>query len=222
MNIVFPFFAIITAGYLFHLQHLKTLRIITIIQTVIILLLIVISVILHVFYQPGNNFLFFLLLAMSLGFLFYFLRRANLKQVNYKILYLTVVISLYVNLYMNLVFYPSLLHYQSGSEVARWLNKNNSAQLPVAQLREEYNYAFEFYLKQPLNTIDSSGYGIPQRPFLLFASSKGIEGLLRKGWKIDQPVIIADHYAVSRLTPKFINKSTRENEIIETRVVVVR
>jgi hypothetical protein len=53
-------------------------------------------------------------------------------------------------------------------------------------------------------------------------SSDKIEGLSNKGWKIDPPLIVAEHYPVSRLTPKFINKKGREKEVSKTSVVIVR
>ncbi len=52
LNIVFPFFAILTAQYLYNLKAQKSIRAVRIIQLTVIILLLVVIVALHYFFQP--------------------------------------------------------------------------------------------------------------------------------------------------------------------------
>jgi hypothetical protein len=133
----------------------------------------------------------------------------------------TLLVSFIVNIYLNLAFYTSLLHYQALTEAARYINKNNPAKMPVAQTGN-VPQAMEFYLDQPLININTDGAGpAPRTPYYLFASTDIIKGLQARGWHIE-PVKTFEQYWISRLKPQFLNKATRGKALTYSELVIVR
>ena len=221
LNIVFPFFAIITAKYIFQVRSEKTIRVIGITQTSIIVVLLIAILLLNYFFQPAAFSLITKIMLLALYFVMAFFPKKLSSSINQRIIFRTVLASFIVNLYLNLAFYPSLLHYQAGSEAAMWINKHNPKQLPVVELSDDYVSAFEFYSDSPVAVIDADGKGnILSKPFILYAPADVIEGLSGKGWHI-QPLNTFQRYWVSRLKLSFLNNATRRKELTVTEVVVV-
>ncbi len=223
ITIVFPFFAILTAQYLTGIKTAKGLHAIRMAQSVVLILLILIILLLQYFYRASNfTFLTVLPLAMTLALLVFISVKEAFSS-KYKLLFQSVLVSIFINLYLNLNFYPSLLKYQSGSEAAFYIDKNSISDLPVAQLQEEeHSNALEFYLHRPLFMVNEDGKGnLPAKPYLLYASAENIKQLTAKGWKI-RVIKSFDDYLVTRLKGKFLNKKTREEAITQVKLVLVQ
>lgn len=221
LNIVFPFFAIITAQYLYNLKSEKSIRAARITQIALIIVLLVVVAALQYFFQPEALSWSTGLTLIALLILLIFLPKSISAKAYYRIGFSTLLISFIVNLYLNLAFYPSLLHYQAGSEAAMWINKNNPSKLPVAQSGDNPDAMF-FYLDQPLTNINADGTGqTPPKPFLLLAQTDVINGLVAHGWRMDT-VKTFDRFWISRLSLKFLNRSTRNNELTHSQLVIVR
>jgi 4-amino-4-deoxy-L-arabinose transferase-like glycosyltransferase len=221
LNIVFPFFAIITAQYLYNLSSEKSIRAVKATQIIVISLIFILIIALEYFFRPTvfnrliGAVMFILLIAMV------FLPKSISSKPYYRIGFSTLLVSFILNVYMNLAFYPSLLHYQAGTEAALWINQNNKDKLPVVQ-SGDVPFAMEFYLDQPLTNINVDGSGeLPPKPFLLSAQSDIISGLAAKGWKM-QILKTFDKYWISRLNLTFLNKSTRGKAITQNQLVIVR
>jgi 4-amino-4-deoxy-L-arabinose transferase-like glycosyltransferase len=222
ITIVFPFFAIITAQYLIGIKTAKGLYIIRITQSVVLGLLILIILMLQYFYHAAN-FSFFTVLSLLLtAALLVFISVKEAFGSKYQLLFQSVLVSVFINLYLNLNFYPSLLKYQSGSETAFFVNKNSSPNLPMAQLQQEqYMHALEFYLQRPLLLVDEDGISnAPQKPYLLYASAEAVNRLTAKGWKI-RLIKTFDDYLVTRLKGNFLNEKTRKEAIGKVDLVLV-
>jgi 4-amino-4-deoxy-L-arabinose transferase-like glycosyltransferase len=222
LNIVYPFFAIITAQYLYNLQSLKSIKAVRITQTAIIVLLLVIICVLHYFYRPEtfNVVIGICLLILFLALLF--LPKAVTSGTISKVVLQTLLLSFIINIYLNTVFYSSLLHYQAGSEAAMWINTHNPEKLPVVQIDDDYVSAMNFYSDAPFTNIYADGTGQkPKAPFILYASADIVKNLTAKGWQI-QSIKTFDRYWVSRLKPSFLNKATRAKELTQMDVVIVK
>ena len=221
LNIVFPFFAILTAQYLYNLKSEKSINAVRITQLIVTMLLLIIVVALHYFFQPEafnwiTGAILFVLLILLL-----FLPKAVTSKAFWRIGFSTLLVSFVINLYLNLAFYPSLLHYQALTQAALWINKNNPDKLPVVQ-SGDVPFAMEFYLDQPLINIGTDGSGTPPpKPYLLFAQTDVINGLKAKGWQM-QPVKTFERYWISRLKPQFLNKSTRSKALTYSELVIVK
>ncbi|MGI4805417.1 MAG: ArnT family glycosyltransferase [Janthinobacterium lividum] len=221
ITIVFPFFAIITSQYLTGIKTEKGSRAIRITQSVVLVLLVLIILILQYFYRAENITFFTVLPLIAAIVVSIFTSIKEAFGSKYKLLFQSVLVSIVVNLYLNLNFYPSLLKYQSGSEAAFYVDKNSMPDLPIAQLQEEeYSHALEFYLNRPLFLINEDGKeNLPKKPFLLYTSEVSVNCLKQKGWKI-KSIKTFDDYLVTRLKGKFLNWKTRK-EVLEKKELVL-
>ena len=221
LNIVFPFFAILTAQYLYQIQSPKTIKAIIITQwCVMVLMLLLISVLSYFFKEEATS--FYTVLPRAIIFIFIIVitgKRDGL--VMQRLIYKTALASFYVNLYLNLSFYPSLMHYQAASEAAMWINDNNPQNLPVAGQPDDFSPAFEFYNKNQVVAIDLNSKGQKQQPsFLLYAPATTVSGLAAKGWQV-KILHNFPQYRITRLKPSFLNKATRDKELTDMEVVEV-
>lgn len=207
INIIFPFFAIITSAYVLSVKKPGPIKFIRITQTVIIFLLPVLAAVIHFLFQPGRS---FLLVGLVLGAILATAYLYPLLKKGDSVLYIlsrTVLMAVLVNLYINLVFYPALLRYQSGSEAA-FVANDRYPDLQVVQV-VDYSYALEFYVNKPLLSIPklSDTTLLPDGPLLLYARPEDVKGAPV------QLVQTFDHFHVSRLTLKLVNHATRQGAV---------
>ncbi|GAA4105150.1 ArnT family glycosyltransferase [Mucilaginibacter panaciglaebae] len=221
LNIVYPFFAIITAQYLYTVQLAKSIRAIRITQTAVIFLLVATIVVLNYFYEPETLTATIGICLLTLLVALLFLPQDIVKATISKVVLRTLLVSFFINVYLNTVFYSSLLRYQAGSEAAMWVNQNNPRQLQVVQLNDEYQSSFNFYITQPLITVtDDNPINYPKQPFILYAPAQRIEQLGQLGWHI-KLLKSFERYWISRLKPVFLNKATRSGVLTEMQVVYI-
>jgi 4-amino-4-deoxy-L-arabinose transferase-like glycosyltransferase len=218
LNIVFPFFAIITAQYLFNLQAVKAKRAVVITQTIVILLMLLLISLLHYYFNPAIYSWFILALPATLYLALRFFKVAEDDAIS-RIMYQTLVASFLINLYLNLSFYPSLMKYQSANEAAVWINSNNPGNLPVAEVADDFSPAFEFYINAAVTSVKANGQ-LPPKPFLLYCSVDAMKSLSARGLHI---TLLNNfrQYRITRLKPSFLNEKTRRKELTTMEVVVV-
>jgi 4-amino-4-deoxy-L-arabinose transferase-like glycosyltransferase len=221
LNIVYPFFAILTAQYLYNVQGLKSIKAIRIAQTVIIALLLIVVSVLHYFYQPETFTIITGICLLMLFIALIFLPQAITSNAISKIVLRTLLASFLINIYLNTVFYTSLLKYQAGSEAAMWMNENNPRKLQLVQLDDEYVSAMNFYIDAPILTITNGrAESYPTQPFMFYATADKMKYLADKGWVV-KPLKTFQRYWISRLKPKFLNKATRAAELTEMQVAII-
>lgn len=222
LNIVFPFFATQLAGYLYQVQLTKSKYAIGRVQSVVIVLLFVAIIALAYFFRPATLLwpavvlmLLLLILLMSIP------KHIGISDIR-KTIIRTIIAAFIVNIYLNLVFYPALLKYQSGSEAAFLINTQLNNNLPVAQTSDIYDFPMAFYLDRPLATIAANGTGpTPPKPFYLYGTAGAINDLAGQGWQM-QEVKTFQGYWISRLKPSFLNRATRNSELSTTRLMLVK
>ncbi|QXV65542.1 glycosyltransferase family 39 protein [Mucilaginibacter sp. 21P] len=222
LNIVFPFFAIITAQYFIGLQNERTIKTIRAVQTGLVLVLLLAIAALQYYFKPDEfewddavTLVVWLALLAILPTKF---AATDYRQTAFR----TLIAAFVVNLYLNLAFYPSLLKYQAGSEAAVWINEHNTQKLPLVQSWEDANYPMEFYIEQPLTIVNEDGSGkLPATPFMFYGPATVVASLQSKGYHIEKQANF-ERYWVSRLKPKFINHATRAELLIPMEVVIVK
>jgi 4-amino-4-deoxy-L-arabinose transferase-like glycosyltransferase len=219
LNIVFPFFAILTAQYLGGIKSAKTIRTIGITQTVIIVLLLILVVALQYFFRPEAFGWVTAVILLILAGLLMFFPAITVNNTFQRIAYRTLLASFIVNLYLNLAFYPSLMKYQAASEAAIWINHNNPRHLPIKEFDDAYVSAFEFYNNGAVTIFDAKAH-LPASPFLLYAPVDVVNSLKAKGYAI-QTLNTFKRYWVSRLKPSFLNEATRAKELDTTTMVKI-
>jgi 4-amino-4-deoxy-L-arabinose transferase-like glycosyltransferase len=212
LNIVFPFFAIITASYIYDTVKLKHLRII---QYALVALLLIAAAGLHFLFKPGITNIALIIVMSFVFILLLFLHRIFPVSDKEVIIGRSVLAAVLINLYLNGFFYPRLLTYQGGTTAARYANEKFK-NTPVIQLRDRYSYPLEFYLDAPLITIkdlnDTSG--IPKPSLLLLHQDDDSLGLI--------PVQSFDIFPISKMNKKFIAPSTRSAQLRQLNMYVIK
>ena len=192
------------------------------IQYVIIALLILAITLLQYFFRPQVLSIFTIVALVLLLLVTFFLPDEITGTANQRIIIKTVLISFFVNLYLNLAFYPSLLKYQAGSEAAFWLNAHNPKNLPVVMQNGDFTSEFEFYNKVPVIFINADDKRkLPASPFLFYGDTTAIHSLTNQGL---HPELLAEfeRYRITRLKPAFLNKYTRASQMNKIAVVLFR
>lgn len=207
INIIFPFFAILTAQYV--LGELKSgmRKFVSVAQTALIVLLPILAIGVHLLFRPGHTTELIVVLVLA-ALLVVYLQPVLLRSPGIQyMLARTVLVAVLINLYLNLVFYPALLKYQSGSEAAFVANKQFPG-VPVVQIGV-YSYAWEFYANSSLTSLQQLGdtTKLVQRPAVVYAP---VQLVAAAGWL---PIQTFDHFHVSRLTFKLLNHATRDKEV---------
>jgi len=221
LNIVFPFFAIITAQYLYGLQSARTIRTIRAIQIGVVMLMLVIIGLLQYYFKPNAfNWHIGLTVAIWIGILL--IIPGNFAATDFRqTAFCTLIAAFVVNLYLNLAFYPTLLKYQAGSEAAVWINQHNPNQLPVVQLHENNSHPMDFYMAQPIITLyPGKPVTLPGGPFLFYGTAGDIAGVCKA--RPVQKLAQFPRYWISRLKPAFLNKATRATTLDTVQVVLVK
>ena len=218
--IVFPFFSILCAQWLYTLQAATAIKAVRITQTVVASIMVLLVIILHYFFRPASlNVFTIVLLLLSIGLFALITKTEGLGR--FKILFQTCTVVFFVNLYFNLAYYPRLLKYQGDSEAAFWINAHNPQQLPVVQTRIGFGFALELYTKAPVFYSWPGGLSLlPKKPYLLYADTDLVNQFISQGLKVKR-LQTFDTYRISRLKGKFLNHATRQETLAKTEVVLV-
>jgi len=209
-NIIFPMLSILSVSYLWNLGE-KGSRVFGIIQTIIAFLIPGLIFVLFFYFKPPGSIISFSIL-FPLFFLLIFMPqiiKRNKRMIPYFRSGLAVLIAA---LFLNLIFYPSLLKYQSGNQVAFYVNKNYPGQ-PLGRFHF-YMPSGEFYLHEPMRVMnpDSVKQGFYPVGQLLYVSEEDKRSL--EYAKVPFALIKEfQEFHVTMLTLKFLNPETREKEL---------
>lgn len=218
LNILFPFFSILTAEYLPGIRSRVTVRAVAIVQGIIIVLLPVLVLLLCWFFH-FSGWQYWVVAGLALALWAFYLFRGNaLMAVAGRSYWMAMLVYLFVNCGL----YPSMLRYQAGMEAGEYIRQvmgPTGARGPgiapdVVYLFAEgpVNYSLEFYAPCPVQRIgrDSLAAVLRKGPALLFVSTR--DTVLRKLYQV-QNVKSFPNFHVSRLTGEFVNYRTRERSL---------
>jgi 4-amino-4-deoxy-L-arabinose transferase-like glycosyltransferase len=116
--------------------------------------------------------------------------------------------------FMNLFFYPWLMGYQSGSHAARIINRTNP-NLPVLMWKAD-SYSLQFGAQTEAIYLrgDSSLNAYKGQACWLYTSREQADSLTRAGWQIDR-LHTLPHIKVTQLSAKFLRPETRGTKVQE-------
>lgn len=118
---------------------------------------------------------------------------------------------------LNLNFYPSLLKYQGGNELA-FSTQNKIEATNVYYWPGIYSSSYDFYAGVLRKEIDTTN--IPSStPVWIMIQEKNMYELTEKGYTVMETVSHPD-YEITRLDLKFINPKTRKEKL--NKLVLVR
>jgi hypothetical protein len=164
----------------------------------------------YYFFQPLNWFTTILgpLLLLLLAWLI--IKEFQNKAI--KMILITIVFSLVFNFFLNYNFFPNLLKYQGGNELAKLMKEKNIA-IPHEDIVvvESGAHSFEFYRQHTYRVAETHIFleeypGMKDKYFLLTNKIKNY--LATKGYEV-KPVQQCLDYNVTTVQLKFLNPATR-------------
>lgn len=152
-NIIFPFFAIITASAFGKVLSSKIFIFFRLMQYLQVVILILAIVAFNYFLQPKISPLF-LSLVTGFGILLFYLYK-NTSGFQFVFL-VSVAATLFVNFYLNIIFYPMLASYKADVQAPIYINKYFPGK-PI-YVTDSLKNAFQFYCKQPVQLLSKSNF----------------------------------------------------------------
>lgn len=221
MNIMMPLFAVLTASYL-HQLHVtgkkKTIQWLLGVQYVV-LAVVFIAVMLICFYVfKLESWYSYLPLAAMLALVGYYCLKKELYY--YRIITLAVMAAVLLNGALNLHFYPNLLKYQAGSEIAEQVKQKGIAVGSIYKLSDKYTWSLDFYNKQPVQIMGLDKLS-DKKDVWVYADDAELKQLKEAGFQWKEQ-ITADQFRITRLQAKFLNPATRNSKLNQRYLVHIK
>ena len=210
INIIFPATSVMTASWILN-NNLKP-RIFFTIQIVVCFLMLLLVATVNAWAFPVKNVFVITSVVILLAVVFYFLRTRQLSYVQKAIA--VSVASMVVSFFLlNTNFYPQLLKYQGGNELAKKIRANVDA-VNVYFWKDNYSSSFNFYTATERKQFDDSIFLKGKKPIWLLFDKNDSADIHRSGYKIGLTYSVPD-FGITKLNLKFINPATRSNELHE-------
>lgn len=206
-NTLFPLFAVITAPYAYtQLNKVETnIRLIS--QWAYIILFPIAILLINFFAHPDHQ-IGFAIDCIVLGLIIFFIT-TEVKQGYKKVFMLNCAVALFVNFYLNTVFYNQLIQYKGQIAAANFINQNQFNSYQVYSLRTENNI-FQFYCNRPVNFIPLEQFNNfkPAGNTAFYVSQPSMDLLLKSNTSFKILSFFTD-YPQENILPAFINKKSR-------------
>jgi len=211
LNIIFPFISITIAGFLVEKADKGRVHSLLKIFINVYVIVFIAGILLLELYFDQEHSIVGIILFLGLIASFIFFNFLNKRQVNNSFK-LGVISLLLFALYFNLGFYPKLLKYQSGAQVAFYVNQ----EFPDQNISTSNNdWLLDFYLQKKVfqtytyNRLTELSLGTGD---LLFVDKKFIQLLDDNEYQY-KLVKTFDHFHITLLNLNFLNKSTRDKSL---------
>ncbi len=209
---LFPLAAVFTAPYLRLALSAKALKFFYPLHLVIGYLVLVAVVLLNYYYFKPVNELISLVGVALLVTLFILLTFRDPNK-PFKVVYVSVMLSLVLNFFMTYNFFPNLLKYQGGNELAFDIRQSKTQYPPASiKLIDNGSHSFDFYMKDnhqsvSIDSIDRHFDESMSRDHYLLTTDM-MRTLQDKGYRVT-PEFMHINYQVSKVKLKFLDEDTR-------------
>ena len=136
-----------------------------------------------------------------------------------KIVTVAIFSSVLLNGFMNAHFYPKLLEYQGGSNMAEKIQEKNIPVEKIYKVSERYSWSLDFYNKKPVQIVS-----IPEiaqkKDIWVYATDKELELLKKNGIAWDNEITV-DQFRITRLQIKFLNPESRKEKLNKMHLVLL-
>ena len=207
LNIVFPVSAVIAAVFIISKKdQIQWSKRISLIHIIIVGLLLLLVAVINVWAFPIQNGWIIPAVVILLAIVFYFL-----KSKAYSIIQKTVLVPVaamaFLFFLLNTNFYPQLLTYQGGNQLA---SKTKGAVNPadIYFWKDLYSSSFNFYTATLRRPLSDSVLNSARKTWLLF-DSRNEQEITDAGYKLGQRYSTPD-YEITKLDIKFVNPARRE------------
>lgn len=202
-NILFPFFAIITAVFVREVISSNKNAFFTVAQYSVVGLLILLIVVLSFIFAPERWTVFLPLCIILVGITLYIYKNVTSRP---RALFLfTCCVGLWANAYLISVVYPTLLAFKGDLHAAEYINEHYPNE-PVISAFSIPN-AFEFYTHQPVTFMDMAEAA--KHPGTLTMIDDDQKAELQKNNTPFELIRAFDNYPNENMTLPFIIKSKR-------------
>ena len=209
LNIIFPFLSVLTAAKLIELNQqsaYRRMRVITRLQVAIAVLMVILIAVLYIWFFPVHvGFACTLALAALLFICWYAF--GSQKPLS-KIATVSVTGIALVNIILNGFFYPQLLHYEGGLNLAK-LSREKQIDPADVYYYNTYNFVFDFDTQHLAPTLSLEEIiNKPGKAYWLFTDAAGLDSL-KQGQIPVAETIETEHFHITRLKLAFLNPATR-------------
>jgi 4-amino-4-deoxy-L-arabinose transferase-like glycosyltransferase len=209
LNIVFPSTAVMTAAYIINKRADTswTKRIYTI-QLIIGLLLLAGAAVINGWAFPLKKILVITMVVLMLAAVFYFIKSTMYDHLQ-KAIGFSVAVMSFCFFLMNGNFYPQLLKYQGGNELA-FASKGKVDPKEVYYWKDMQSSSFGFYTKTIRRSFNDTVIQPGKKTWLLY-DIRSEEEIRRAGYTIGQRFETKD-YEITKIDIKFVNPDKRDSQ----------
>jgi 4-amino-4-deoxy-L-arabinose transferase-like glycosyltransferase len=206
-NTIFPLFAIITAPYCYTQLNKAESNIRLISQWGYIILFPIAILLINFFSRPAHQ-IGFAVDCILLGLVIFFIT-TEVEQGYKKVFMLNCAVAIFVNLYLNTVFYDQLVLNKGQITAANFIDQKQFAGYHIYSLKTQNNI-FQFYCNRPVDFIPLEKFNAfkPTGNSAFFVNQESIDTLLKNNTDFKVMKTFAD-YPQENILPAFLNKSTR-------------
>jgi len=218
LNVLMPLYAVLTAGYLDTLDRRQSSRLVKVLLPIHygILSLCFVGICLLVFFVfPLEEPFAYVLFFMGLTCLVLYILRIDPPFP--RLITLVVATSLLINSVLNMHFYPRLLKYQAGSEMAHVILDKGIDVNQVYKWSDNHSWALDFYTRRPVPQLPSD-FAPATTPCWLYVTEKEKMELFNKGWEWAEEIEV-EQFRITRLQPRFLNPHSR-SEVLRKRYLL--
>lgn len=208
LNIVFPTTAVLVAAFIIQKQSQpKWIRLVFTIQLIIIAFLLIVLAVINGWAFPVKGFLLISVVVLLLAVIFYFIKSTNYNHLQKAVTASVATICLSFFL-LNSNFYPQLLKYQGGNELA-FATKGKINPEDVYFWKNTFSSSFNFYTKTLHKPFADSVLQPGKEVWLLF-DTRDEADIKQAGYQLGKRYSTLD-YEITRLDIKFINPDKRNS-----------
>ena len=209
LNIVFPTTAVLASAFLLgRKDDLKRNKTIYIIQVVITILLLLLIGVMNSWFFPLKNIAFIATTIILLAIVFYFLKSKLYDHLQKAVTASAALMALAFFL-LNTNFYPQLLKYQGGNELA-FSTKGIVDPVNVYSWQDSQSSSYFFYTKTLRRQFADSVLQQKENVWLLYYINDE-QQIINQGYQLKNRHLVTD-FEVTKLGIRFLNPETREKD----------
>jgi hypothetical protein len=206
LNIVFPFCAIMVAQLLTTTIIEKRIKQFTIFQNILLLFSSCLLVILNSYFFPLKYPILLIPVILLLIIIYFFITTGS--SIIHKLITRSVLFMIGTFFILNISFYPSLLKYQGGNEMA-FKTAQKIDPKRVYLWKGLYSPSWNFYTSTKRNIFTDTAYQ-PGKELWILCAKEEFKTIKQKGYTTGK-IISTPDYPVGRLKLSFLNPTTRED-----------
>ena len=212
LNIIFPATAVMTASFIYGKgSQPKWIKSIFIIQLIITLLLLLLVSVINAWAFPVNVVWVITGIILLIAVVFYFFRTKTYDPLQ-KAVGVSVAAMILSFFLLNGNFYPQLLTYQGGNQLA-FSTKGKVDPASVYFWKGFYSSSYSFYTATLRKQFEDSVLRPGKKTWLLF-DIRNEEEIKQSGYQLEQRFSVLD-YEITKLDIKFMNPAKRQKECTE-------